>query len=166
MSDGLTIDVDVQIKDALKKLDAKTVESLLTTALVSGALLIQNAAKQKAPKKTTTLARSIHIGGHTRLAPDFEHGQDYGDLGKPGPLQAIIGTNLEYAMIQEYGGIIHAKNGPYLVFKTKDGTWHSVAAVNIPAHPYMRPALDEQKNAALKEVGVAFMELVAKALAK
>jgi len=41
---------------------------------------------------------------------------------------------------------IHAKNKPFLVFQTKDGAWHSVKAVHIPARPYMRPAFDEHRD--------------------
>jgi len=39
-----------------------------------------------------------------------------------------------------------AKNKPFLVFQTKDGAWHSVKAVHIPARPYMRPAFDEHRD--------------------
>jgi HK97 gp10 family phage protein len=51
-----------------------------------------------------------------------------------------------YARIHEFGGIIQAVNGPYLVFKTLDGAWHSVPSVDMPARPYMRPAMDEHHS--------------------
>ena len=144
MSDALKVDVSVEMKDALKKLDKSTVEELITASLVSGALLIANKAKELAPIKTGTLRRSIHVGGHTELTRDFESGSsEYSDLGAPGSLQAIVGTNLEYAPYQEYG--------------TSRG---------VPAHPYMKPAMDTERDNVLKEIGAAFEELVAKQVGK
>ena len=68
-----------------------------------------------------------------------------------------VGTNIIYGPIQEYGGTIHAKNKPYLVFQTKDGFWHSVKSVFIPAHPYMRPTMKEKAGQVVRmiEEGVA-----------
>lgn len=54
-----------------------------------------------------------------------------------------VGTNVEYAAIHEFGGIIKARNAEALVFQTLDGQWHRTKSVHIPARPYMRPALDE-----------------------
>jgi hypothetical protein len=56
---------------------------------------------------------------------------------------AIMGTPVVYGPIHEYGGVIKAKNKPFLVFKTKDGKWHSVKSVVMPARPHLRPAFDE-----------------------
>ena len=143
MSDVLKVDVSVEMKDALKRLDKNTVEELLTASLVSGALVIANKAKELAPIRTGTLRRSIHVGGHTELTPDFGTGGEYADLGEPGSLRAIVGTNLEYAPYQEYG--------------TSRG---------VPAHPYMKPAMDTERDNVLKEIGIAFEELVAKEVGK
>lgn len=69
-----------------------------------------------------------------------------------------VGTNVEYAAIHEFGGVIKARNAPALVFQTLDGAWHRTKSVHIPARPYMRPALDETRDiesamvAALEEV--------------
>ena len=143
MSDALRVDVSVEFKDALKKLDKGTVEELLTASLVSGALLIANKAKELAPIKTGTLRRSIHVGGHTELTPDYGDGAGYEDLGEPGSLRAIVGTNLEYAPYQEYG--------------TSRG---------VPAHPYMKPAMDTQRDKVLEAIGDTFEELVTKQVGK
>jgi len=143
MSDALRVDVSVEMKDALKKLDKSKVEELLTASLVSGALLIANKAKELAPIRTGTLRRSIHVGGHTELTPDYGDGAGYEDLGEPGSLRAIVGTNLEYAPYQEYG--------------TSRG---------VPAHPYMKPAMDTERDNVLKEIGAAFEELVTKQVGK
>jgi len=144
MSDGLQIDVDVQLKDALKHLDTKTVEKLITAALVSGGLLIANKAKELSPIETGTLRRSIHVGGHTALTSDFEQGNpEYSDLGEREPKTVVVGTNVEYAPYQEYG--------------TSRG---------VPAHPYMKPAMDIERDNVLKEVAAAFGDLVAAEVAR
>ena len=52
------------------------------------------------------------------------------------------GTNLVYAAIQEFGGIIRATKAAYLHFRTKSGNWVKVKQVKIPAQPYLRPAAD------------------------
>ena len=166
---GLTVRVDIDYKDALKQLDAKTVEELATAALVSGALLIANKAKELAPKKTSTLARSIHVGGNTSKTPDFETGNpQYGDLGEPGKLKAIVGTNLEYAKWQEYGtGPIRPKHARALHWVTRAGVDVFVASTRgVPAHPFLTPAMNTERGAVLKEVGEAFAELVAKRLGR
>ena len=60
-------------------------------------------------------------------------------------LTAHIGPNVVYAAIHEFGGTIVPKTANYLRFKTKDGAWHTVSKVTIPARPYMRPALAEEQ---------------------
>ena len=51
------------------------------------------------------------------------------------------GNGLPYAMIQQYGGVVQAKNVPYLKFKMGD-QWVSKKSVKIPARPYV--ALEPQ----------------------
>jgi phage gpG-like protein len=70
-----------------------------------------------------------------------------------------IGTNKEYAAIQEFGGIIRPKNAPYLVFEI-DGVIIQTTRVKIPAQPYMRPGFDESRVEAGATVGKLFEKLV------
>lgn len=53
-----------------------------------------------------------------------------------------IYSNLVYAAIHEFGGVIRAKNKPYLVFKV-NGHWYRKKQVTIPKRPYFQPAADE-----------------------
>lgn len=46
-----------------------------------------------------------------------------------------------YAKIHEFGGIIQARNKPFLAFQI-DGRWVFTKSVTMPARPYMRPAVD------------------------
>ena len=141
MSGGVTVRVDIDYKDALKRLDKQTVSKFATAALEAAALLVANQAKRNAPVRTGTLRRSIHVGGRQDLTPDFEAGGEYSDLGKPGDLMAIVGTNLEYAPYQEYG-----------------------TSRNVPATHFLGNAMDSERDAVLKEVAAAFGDLVAKEL--
>jgi phage gpG-like protein len=59
---------------------------------------------------------------------------------------AKIGTNVEYAAIHEYGGMIFAKSGKWLRFQTRDGAWRTVDRVRIPARPYLHPALETKRH--------------------
>jgi len=49
---------------------------------------------------------------------------------------AIVGTNKIQAAIHHYGGVITAKNVPYLCFRVA-GKFVKVKSVKIPARPYM-----------------------------
>lgn len=64
-----------------------------------------------------------------------------------------FGPHKIYAAIHEFGGVILPTNGPYLVFMGKDGKLVFTKSVTMPARPYIRPALDEHGDEALKLVG-------------
>lgn len=97
----------------------------------NGVMLAGNAYKNDvqalAPHKTGDYIKSIHV------EPSEEGGH---------PI-AIVGTNRVDAKQHEFGGVIKAKNKPFLVFKTDDGAWHKVKQVTQPAHPHFRPPLDQ-----------------------
>lgn len=143
---------------------------MIENALTSGGLLIQNRAKQLAPYRTGTLRRSIHIGGHEDLAPDYQAGGDAqaGSVSSPdvGSTSAsiYIGTNLEYARMQEYGGTIVPVRAARLAWRNADGDFVTASSVTIPASPYMRPAFDEQGGAAKREAVEAMRSLIRRAV--
>jgi hypothetical protein len=60
-----------------------------------------------------------------------------------GKVGVAHGPASKYARIHETGGVIRAKNKPYLVFKTRDGAWHSVKSVTIPKRRPLGQTLDE-----------------------
>lgn len=121
---------------------------VMLDACVMGAREISNEAKIKAPKKTGTLFRSIHVGGHVaESAPDFSPSDvagDYSDIGgeevSDTKVTIQIGTNLVYAAPQEYG-----------------------TSTGVPAHPYMRPAIDTKEQSCYKKIGEALKILIDKA---
>lgn len=70
-----------------------------------------------------------------------------------------VGTNLIYAAIHEFGGVIRPINGPFLVFEI-DGQVIRARKVTIPARPYMRPAYDTTLAPATAAIGKTFEKLV------
>jgi phage virion morphogenesis protein len=50
---------------------------------------------------------------------------------------AAWGTNVAYAGIHHFGGVIKAKNGGYLTFRGMNGGFTRVKQVTIPARPYL-----------------------------
>lgn len=156
----------------IKQLSAKLktlgidVEKSTEMALVAGGLILQNGMKQRAPKKTRNLARSIHIGGHEDQAPDFStnlEGRGPGTLSGPERtnkgVKIFVGTDLEYAAIQEYGGEIVPKRARVLRFKV-DGEWVQARRVRIPAQPYVRPTFEADGQEAQAEVGEALRDII------
>lgn len=118
---------------------------MLERAMVAGALIVQNAAKEQAPFVTGTLRRSIHIGGHDELNPDGEGGNVPEPEIDGATVTVYIGTDVEYARRIEYG------------FNGTDslGRQYSQAA-----QPYLRPAADENQAAVRTEVGEALRDLI------
>lgn len=75
-------------------------------------------------RKTGTLANSINV----RLLNDWT---------------AIVGTNVKYAAIHEFGGTILPKNKKMLSWKLPDGKWAFAKKVVMPARPFLGPAMNE-----------------------
>lgn len=67
-----------------------------------------------------------------------------------------IGSNLKYARIHELGGVIKAKNVPFLRFKV-DGHWVSVKEVKIPQRSYIWSSLTESTKRIGDILGVKFI---------
>lgn len=103
-------------------------ESRFTPALGRACAIVERAAKEKAPKGTGELRRSItsEIDG----------------------LQGIVFTPLEYAPYVEYGTGLFAENGgrkdvPWH-YQDEKGEWHSTNGME--PRPYMRPALNDNRE--------------------
>jgi len=74
--------------------------------------------------------------------------------------EADVGPHVPYGAIQEFGGIIKTVHAAWLQFQTYDGMWHMVKEVHMRAHPYLRPAVDEN----LDEIRDAAGEQVKRAI--
>lgn len=183
MSDEVVVG-SKKLQQILANMSANVKGAALMNAVKAGGLVILNAVKSKIKSqgliRTRTLSRSIH--------------EEVTEIG-PERVALEVGTNLEYAAIHEYGGTITAKKGKYLaipvadfrdsprrhrlrVRKTKNGTLVLVksgsgqvayvlkTSVTIPARPYMRPAFDETRDEATKDIERVFVAQIEKAVQK
>jgi phage gpG-like protein len=62
-----------------------------------------------------------------------------------GGIVGWLGSDVVYARIHEFGGIIKARAGGYLRFPIGD-SWVSVQQVKIPPRPYLEPSIIEGAN--------------------
>jgi len=130
----------------LKRLSGAVAGKKLAQSGEAGLLLIQNAAKEKAPKLTRTLSRSIH----TEV---LETGAYHDEVG--------VGTNVVYGPIQEFGGVITPKKAKMLHWIDRDTKEHRFAhSVTIPAHPYLRPAWDENIQRTIEKIKTVLVSLL------
>lgn len=148
--------------DELKKNTAfviSSMPSILEKATVAAAILVEGTAKgyiagsgvDEFQEKAFALNGNTYLAASSlrrisgMLANSITHKVLAGSTG----VEATIGTNLLYGRIHELGGIIRAKNSPFLVFKTEDGMWHRVKSVEMPARPFLMPALLSNEKAIL-----------------
>jgi HK97 gp10 family phage protein len=94
--------------------------------------IVERSAKQKAPKGNGELRRSI--------------------TSKVDGTVGMVFTPLEYAPYVEYGTGLFAENGgrqdvPWN-YQDDEGNWHSTSGMK--PHPYMRPALYENREEILR----------------
>lgn len=101
-------------------------------ALGKACAIVERSAKEKAPKDTGELRRSITSKVEER----------------DGKIEGVIFTPLEYAPYVEYGTGLFAESGgrkdvPWC-YKDDKGEWHSTSGQH--PQPFMRPALDENRE--------------------
>ena len=119
-------------EELIAKLDGLLDANKLMAAMGKACALVERAAKQKAPKGTGELRRSIT----SRI--ENEGGNPVG----------VVFTPLEYAPYVEYGTGLFAENGgrtdvPWS-YKDDEGEWHTTSGMK--PRPYMRPALNENRE--------------------
>lgn len=73
-----------------------------------------------------------------------------------GAIVGRVGSNLRYARIRSLGGIIEAKNAPYLVFKT-GGHWVKTKSVEQKPNPYIMPGIKESTRKIIQYIGHDFI---------
>lgn len=106
-------------------------------ALGKACAVVERSAKEKAPKDTGELRRSI-----TSKVEERE-----------GKIEGIVFTPLEYAPYVEYGTGLFAENGngrkdvPWW-YKDDKGEWHRTSGQH--PQPFMRPALNENREQILR----------------
>lgn len=116
------------LDEVLYKLGKISSDANIEEALGTCCAVVEKSAKQKAPKDTGALRRSI--------------------TSKVEGNQGIIFTPLEYAPYVEYGTGLFAESGgrkdvPWN-YQDDEGKWHSTSGQK--PQPFMRPALEENKT--------------------
>lgn len=124
------------IDDLLSSLEDLAELDKLEAALGKACALVERSAKQKAPKGTGELRRSITSKVESR-------GDD---------IEGVVYTPLEYAPYVEFGTGLFAENGgrtdvPWN-YQDDEGNWHSTSGMH--PQPYMRPALNENREEILR----------------
>ena len=124
--------VKIDANSLLKRIDGMCSETNISAAIGKACALVEGEAKKKAPKDTGALRRSISstVKG----------------------LEGTVFTPLEYAPYVEYGTGLFAekggrKNVPWY-YKDEEGKWHMTSGQH--PHPYMRPALNENREEVLR----------------
>ena len=118
----------------------------ISQAITDSCLLVERSAKQKAPKGNGELRRSIT----SRVESNNES-----------EIQGIIYTPLFYAPYVEYGTGLFAENGngrkevPWS-YKDAKGEWHSTSGQH--PSPYLRPALEENREEIIKQIKEALLK--------
>ena len=125
------------LDDVLNRIEKLGDTSNIEAALSQACALVERSAKQKAPKDTGELRRSI--------------------TSKIEGTQGIVYTPLEYAPYVEYGTGLFAENGgrkdvPWN-YQDDKGNWHSTS--DQKPQPFMRPALNENREKIVDLLGEA-----------
>lgn len=120
------------LEEVLENLEGLIDDDKLTAALGKACALVERSAKQKAPKGTGELRRSI---------TSKVEKEGNGAVG-------IVFTPLEYAPYVEFGTGLFAEEGgrkdvPWC-YQDDEGEWHSTSGMH--PQPYMRPALNENRE--------------------
>lgn len=124
------------LEEILNSLDELADPAKYEAALGKACALVEREAKQKAPKDTGALRRSIE----SKIEKDGDE------------IRGVVFTPLEYAPYVEYGTGLFAENGgrqdvPWN-YEDDKGEWHSTSGQK--PQPFMRPALDENREQILR----------------
>lgn len=124
------------LEEVIDTLDSLIDGSKLEAALGQACALVEASAKQKAPKDTGELRRSI-------TSKIEQQGDDW---------VGVVYTPLEYAPYVEYGtGLFAVEGGRADVpwsYQNDKGEWISTSGQK--PQPYLRPALDENREEILR----------------
>lgn len=140
MADDIKIE---GIEELFEKLDGMVDTQKLQMAMGKACAVVERSAKQKAPKGTGELRRSI-------TSKIENNGAE---------VVGVVFTPLEYAPYIEFGTGLFAESGgrkdvPWH-YKDDEGQWHSTSGQK--PRPYMRPALNENREQIKRILGEAII---------
>ena len=129
MSSGFRIE---GVEEVIGRFDKLAKAEQLHKAMGQACAVVERSAKEKAPKGTGELRRSITSKVEEEASKVI----------------GVVFTPLEYAPYVEYGTGLFAENGgrtdvPWC-YKDDEGEWHTTSGQH--PQPYMRPALDDNRD--------------------
>ena len=131
------------LNNLLAKLNEYADPAQLRQSMEKCCAIVEASAKEKAPKDTGALRRSI-----SSRVEKTANG-----------VEGVIFTPLEYAPYIEYGTGLFAEDGgrqtPWS-YQDDEGNWHTTKGQ--PPRPYMRPALTENSNQILETLRGAIIK--------
>lgn len=120
------------LDEVLKAIEDLGRKEAYKRAMENACLLVERTAKQKAPKDSGELRRSI-----TSKVEEID-----------GDIVGVVYTPLEYAPYIEFGTGLFAENGGRMdvpwCYKDDEGEWHTTSGIH--PHPYLNPALKENRK--------------------
>lgn len=130
------------LDEILKSLDKLADTQQLNDTMGQVCALVERDAKQKAPKDTGALARSIQS--------KVENNNN--------SIQGVVFTPLEYGAYVEFGTGLFAESGgrtdvPWS-YQDDEGNWHTTKGQK--PQPYMRPALDNNREKIVRMIKEGF----------
>lgn len=124
-----------QFVDALRKLGNHVRGPVLAKAALAGAAVIETHAKINV--SNTFTARSGNLG-NSIISTLEESSSDRA--------RVAVGPTVIYGRIHELGGVIKPVTAKRLHWVDEGGNHHTAMAVTMPARPYLRPAIDNNKS--------------------
>lgn len=126
---------DKALGNAVKRIgNTRALMASIGEALVSGVKTRFKKEEDPEGKKWEPSARALAEGGKT-LTKDA-HLRDSIDYAAT-PTRVMVGSNLPYARIHQYGGTIRPKKAKALRFRGPGGEMIMAKQVTIPARPYL-----------------------------
>jgi phage gpG-like protein len=130
----------------------KQIETKMVKVVDDGLLAIEAAARANASGP-----RPEHIDEVT--GDLVRQIQSTGAFIQGNTISGEVVSNSDHGMIHETGGVITAKNAPFLVWQDSSGNWYRKKAVTIPARPYMDPAIRQTRDKIVKNAESAIQEI-------
>ena len=168
--------IDIKgIENLLKKVDSVTQKDVIKQSLYKSAIFITGWIKERrltGPRPKFLGVKSGRLRSSITASPTVQEGNEY---------ITKIGTNVEYAPIHEFGGVIHrnprsslfiqnrfsrgSKKGRFKKGSTRGrGFTFQGYDVTIPSRPFLRPGIEDKDNQ--KRVLTILVQNINKALAK
>lgn len=143
------------LKANLQSLPDKLMKRVLTSALRQGANVIKDEAKALCPVETGALRASIRVTARRGTATLVHFNVVAGGLSSAQQKKFGIETAF-YAVMVEEGHLIRGK-GQALKGGTRSKSLQRAilvehGAASVPAHPFMRPALENKAQDAITEI--------------